>query len=367
MDLWSLPGPRAFLGALVARTIGTPARGPGLVDGWGDPGGTGAVVVTGYPYVPRSWQAAFAANLARLGARLVVLDPRQGRQPTLRKLAEVFGVEGKWRNFMTAENAACVVLVDLDGLDQAHRSEWVGLGQDLIGRRQAGAQGPGLLLFSHAGQDLWCGDMPVLGWNGWLRPVDVAVWAEAHGLRDREAPLGALAASLAVELCGWRLDLARQLVRASNDHVIDPMAWLRTRNQAALPARPTYGGAPYACPLQLLALGEEEELRHRIWRAQMATLFPWLEKLRRRHNRHHLERGRLFMTQAHQRRGYRRIEDMDFSAMARQLEGKVSPHVHTNLDELAKVRNQLAHGGRSVNPIRLQMILPARFMAEETA
>ena len=94
------------------------------------------------------------------------------------------------------------------------------------------------------------------------------------------SPAMAAAAALAVELCGWRLDLAEAIVRAGRDDLMDPVGWLERRGAHPLGDARQFGGNAMRCPMALLLARDRTELERRIWRAQLIAVFPWIEEAR---------------------------------------------------------------------------------------
>lgn len=212
------------------------------------------------------------------------------------------------------------------------------LGRFLKERAAAGAGLAVLLLTSASCKG---GDgLPLVAWNGRLRRIDVTIWADLHAPLERPEPLAMLAAALAVDLCGWRLDLAAEIARARRQDLLDPFNWLKLRmGHAASPCR--LNGQGMACPLALFEQGKDDEIRGRIWRAQLTALFPWLETHRQRVIEQH--RRLLRVDQHLHDLGVRDVSDLEFGALAWQLRNRLGRAEVETIDTLAALRNDLAH------------------------
>ena len=180
-----------------------------------------------------------------------------------------------------------------------------------------------------------------MAWDQRLRRSDVTIWADLHAPLDRSEPVSLLAAALAVELCGWRLDLAEALARASTADLLDPLAWLLRRDTPPVAGMYRFAGRDMACPLQLAADERQEELDRRLWRAQVAALFPWLEDLRQRAIARH--RKKLAVDDHLRALGVRDVDEIELGALSWQLAQKITRDEHQAIVCLARIRNRLAH------------------------
>lgn len=180
-----------------------------------------------------------------------------------------------------------------------------------------------------------------LDWAGRLRRMDVRVWADLHAPLSRTEPLATLAEALAVELCGWRLDLAAELVGARREDLLDPLSWLLSRTEEPVDESARMNGVEMACPLSLVATNALSELKLRVWRAQLAALFPWIEEQRQWVIERH--RVRLRVDDHLRSLGVARVEDIEFGALHHRLRGSIRPQEAVLIERLAKLRNALAH------------------------
>ena len=201
----------------------------------------------------------------------------------------------------------------------------------------------GLVLILLAPEDAAiASDLPQIHWGGRLRRLDVSIWADLHSpFPPHPEPMSTLATQLAVELCGWRLDLVAEIARARQRDLLDPLGWLRARSGEETPVSGFLDGRSMPCPVALIVCEDEGELRRRIWRAQLTALFPWIEEQRQKVIDRH---GNWLHVNDHLLKlGVRDREDIDFGAIARQLRSRVSPREAELLECFARLRNDLAH------------------------
>lgn len=180
-----------------------------------------------------------------------------------------------------------------------------------------------------------------LDWSGRLRRADALIWAEFAVPSGRNEIVQRLAVDLAVELCGWRLDLVADLVSQRQEDILDPMGWMERNLDQASAATATFGASEFACPLNLMAKGETAELRRRIWTAQLSVLFPWIEG----HRQTLIERYRkhLHLDEHLRALGVNSVDDIELGGLRRQLGRIVVREEADRLASLANLRNDLAH------------------------
>ncbi|MCX7645359.1 MAG: hypothetical protein N2Z62_08705 [Rhodobacteraceae bacterium] len=229
-----------------------------------------------------------------------------------------------------------VILCLADGLP-AQVPSWLTFLRRLA---QARREAPGLCVLvpdapaALCGQDLPCAE----DWRRSLSRGDRVIWAEEHLPRGRSGLAAELAVALAVELCGWRLDLAAEMARASIDDLSRPLEWLARRriDTAAETAK-----GDDACPLALKKAGDIARLQRRIWRAQLFAFFPQLEEQRLELIDRYRERLRI---DEHLRSlGVTSVEEIELGALRHQLRGALDRAAVDRLEALARLRNRLAH------------------------
>lgn len=229
------------------------------------------------------------------------------------------------------------LVIDASGLPPPDLSRWAhALGE--FARMRAARDEGGALLFLG---DVVVPEFGKIDWTGRLRRVDAMIWAEYAVPVGRSDLMQRLAVDLAVELCGWRLDLVADLVSQREEDIVAPMGWLERHIEAAAATAASFGTTSFDCPLRLLARNEGDELRRRIWSAQLAVLFPWIElhrqRLIERYRRHlyideHLKSLRVYS-----------VEDIELGALRRQLQGVLARSDYDQVTALANLRNDLAH------------------------
>lgn len=137
-----------------------------------------------------------------------------------------------------------------------------------------------------------------LPWRGVVEPGDMRIYAAAQlrerRLRPHEA---ACAAGIIAELALWDPELADQLAREPLRSLAEPATLLREiavrrgweeacSNSPADPAAWAWGQAERVAPGHswhaaiLATRGDHSELRRRVWRGQVSSIFPLLEHLR---------------------------------------------------------------------------------------
>lgn len=196
--------------------------------------------------------------------------------------------------------------------------------------------------------------LPVVNWGGRFKRLDTTIWADLHAPASRRDPMARLAEALAVELGVWRLDLAAQIAAASHDDLLDISALLTEGDSRESEAIDDFDGSRTECTLSLLRRGDTAVVNHRIWRAQLRALFPWIEEIRQRVIEKH--RSRLAVTPQQREMGATSIEDIEFGGIAHQLAIKVTNTEYDLLRALARLRNDLAHH-RPVAKADLQHVL----------
>ncbi len=178
-------------------------------------------------------------------------------------------------------------------------------------------------------------------WRNSLTRGDRIIWAQEHLFGNRGGAGEDLAVSLATEVCRRRLDLARDLARAGVDDLSDPLAWLdrRARDPDMTPAGEV--GKVDSCPLALMRHGATDELRARIWRAQLTSLFPLLEVERQRFVQRF--RDLLYVNNFTRGLGVSSVDELEFGALNRQISDKLSEKDANRLAAMTRIRNALAH------------------------
>ncbi|RMD91290.1 MAG: hypothetical protein D6811_09285 [Alphaproteobacteria bacterium] len=312
-DAWALPGLARWLDGVVSRIE------------------AGVALLPTRPAPPEGLMAALHARLAPRYS-CVDLRPRAEASPA-ESLAEEFGARPLLEAFVGPALEGNVAIVELGDVGQSCRLEWVTFLCRLTALRAERDEGLCVLATGLEGAELG-GLATLTPWHEALRRGDLVIWAEECLPTGREGLLAELAVALAVALCGWRLDLAKMLVQAPAEDIADPLQWLRRIQEDA-------SDGPPPCPLAALRAGRIGELTQRVWRAQLAVLFPALEGWRVELVQAHRRALRL---DAHLRGlGVRSVEEMELGALHFQLERLLRRDALTRLQTMVRARNALAH------------------------
>jgi len=323
-DPWELPSARAFLSE-IEEVIGV-----------------GGAIVTGGPSLPPGLEAAIQRHFD--GRRFVVerIDPLPGQLPA-EALARAFNVTADAavlaQETRLGDHLAIIVAQEMEA---AAFNGWHLFLVRFLKLRAGQSGGLSLLLLTPRQPPAELGSLPVVAWNGRLRRIDVAIWAELHAPLDRSEPLATLAEALAVDVCGWRLDLAAEIARARRQDLLDPFGWLSGRvGQVEASTECKLNGQGMACPLALCAQDHTEEVNRRIWKAQLKALFPWLEA----HRQSVIDRHRKLL-QIERRTAdpdQPDIAALEFGGLVRQLRRHLGREELEWIECLAMIRNELAH------------------------
>jgi len=262
------------------------------------------------------------------------LDAAPGELP-LAVLGEACGQAGASMPKIVASGRC--FLIEAQYLSPADLARWTHTLTDFAARSVQSDEGGAVIFIGEA-------EVPGLARLDWckrLRRADAMIWAEYAVPSGNSEVMQRLAVDLAVELCGWRLDLVADLVSQRQEDILDPMGWLQRHADEAIATPASFGLSPFACPLHLLAKGDLVELRRRIWTAQLSVLFPWIEAHRQRLIERH--RKHLYLDEHLRALGVLAVEDIELGGLRRQL-GRVLTRDETDrLAALAGMRNDLAH------------------------
>lgn len=261
----------------------------------------------------------------------VSLDAAAGGLP-LAQVAEAVGMPGASVQGVAAQDT--VLIVSAQHLAEPDQRRWADFMKAFLAARSRAA-----LLLLAGGKP--SGALPMLEWRARLRWADAMIWAEYAVPAERGGLLQKLAVDLAVELCGWRLDLVADLVSQREEDVIDPMGWLSRNTDRASKETATFGQTDFQCPLQLFVEGNQAELRRRIWTAHLSVLFPWIED----HRQRLIDRyGKHLRVDQHLRSlGVVSVQDIELGAVRWQLSRVLHGEEQYAVEALARMRNDLAH------------------------
>lgn len=312
-DPWTLPGLGRWLERLLQRLD------------------CGLAVLPPDPGRPPGFDGALRG---RLRVHPVEVRAGSGQSPAA-AMAEAFGAAptlDALLNPVLDQELAIIRLSEIGPNDVAAWSVFLGR---FAAARASGRAGPALLA-TDPPPDLAVPDQARhRSWRTGLRRGDLVIWAEGHLPATRDGLAADFAVALAVELCAWRLDLAASLVQAGLDDLADPLDWLSRRAEEPLRAHEPDG------PLAALAATRKDELRARIWKAQLSALFPELEARRLRLVATH--RSRLRLDDHLRGLGVTSIEEIELGALRFQLRQSLARKDSETLDILVRARNALAH------------------------
>ncbi len=191
-------------------------------------------------------------------------------------------------------------------------------------------------------------------WHGVVDRLDMAFFV-SNLMRNRPAaPLRAdLFERTVVEIAGFDRDLAERLAKADDNVLLAPydhlhalvseLGWTNGETSWRDGAENDWDGWRFTHSLALAATEDRTAIERRIWRAHVATLFPWLDDLRLVAIRKWQD---LLTTE--EDGDFRRandIEDLEFAAIsmqAKRIEAIPKPMVDLLFD-LRNMRNALGH------------------------
>lgn len=316
-EVWSLPTPGQFLaeaeatvfqgGAVLALDASTP---PGLA-----------------AELARRFQNSHSTHR---------LQVRAGEIP-LATLADALGCGAGLNALIT--NPETVAIVEASNLPLTDLKAWQVFLQRFARERALAGDGLAILFLGSAA--ITAEGFVQIAWSGRVRRIDAMIWAEFHVPPGRSALFQDLAVNLAAELCGWRLDLVADLVSQREEDILAPQGWLRRNADRGLGFEAHYGSRSFQCPVHLLALGLTKEIELRTWRAQLATLFPWIEE----HRLRIIDRYRKFLRidEHLQKLQVSEVENIELGALRYQLRAHLPRTEFEHIEVLAAMRNDLAH------------------------
>lgn len=314
-DPWSLPAAQSFLAELEPLI-------------W-----QGGAVIGCDASTPPGFAARLVAHL-RETVRVEPLVPRAGELP-LALLGEASGQPGATLDRIARSGR--VFLIEAQGLPAPDLARWAHALAEFA-RQVRDAPDGGALLF--LGEAVVPG-FKRLDWARRLRRVDAMIWAEYAVPAGRNELMQRLAVDLAVELCGWRLDLVADLVSQRVEDIVDPTGWLQRNVDQAVATPIVFGLNAFSCPLHLMVQGDHVELRRRIWKAQLSVLFPWIEGHRQRLIERY--RSQLQLDDHLRGMGVSSVDDIEMGGLRRQLGRVLAREQAEQVAALANLRNDLAH------------------------
>jgi hypothetical protein len=279
LGFWELPGPSAF--AAEVEDVVRRGESAAILLPPGTPGGLGSYLgarARGDACLWVSVSPGDAEPATALSDLVAMPAPAAGR--AARALAEALRRTTVW----------------IEGVPPERLRSWTGLLSQFAAAARsetAGSAGALALVGEPAGvQAREEVGLRVLRWKGRVRREDALIHlADLPGGEGGSAE-SQLRVALAVELAGWDLDLARRLAERSLTELLRPAALLRheasergwrlpaPRDRWAAGWSDCWRGSQLDHPAALALEGREQELAQRVWKAEIAVLFPLIEERR---------------------------------------------------------------------------------------
>lgn len=325
LSLWDLPSPAQFVDEVLATV-------------W-----DGGAILQLTAAVPKGLEQALSAPLIDEDFQPRCLVATSGVQP-LKQLADAAGCPTDLKELVNC--ARLVLIVDGTTLQSGDHADWQVFLSRFAQARATVVEGATILF-----RVLTCAEfdrispsapsLPSLSWADRPRRIDARIWAELNQTLRGSGLLQSLAVDLAVELCGWRFDLVADLVTQRVEDLLSPNGWLNRNEELAIDEVASLDGAPFQCPLALFSAEQMAEIRNRIWRAQLSTLFPQIEKERLRLIEQYREILRIDSRQNDYQ--VKSVEDIELGGILFQLRSQLSRKDAEHISALKRMRNNLAH------------------------
>jgi hypothetical protein len=183
----------------------------------------------------------------------------------------------------------------------------------------------------------------VVIWEKCLSHLDVMMWANSHipaKLSQREA---LLLEATSVEIGGWEFHLVEKIAKLSLETLFDPMSFLLGEiSPAPSQSCDVWRGEDFRSSISLAHEGDKATLSHRLWRAHLQALFPWIENLRLEIVERHASslRGPWQMPWGD---SVNDPFDLEAGSLAQLLKNQIDLNELKMLRNIAAIRNQIAH------------------------
>jgi hypothetical protein len=198
-------------------------------------------------------------------------------------------------------------------------------------------------------------------WDGFIDEIDMMVYSSSHLQNEGKLPPlhKRLKISLLTQLSLWDAELCNVLLKEPLSVLCDPLLLLKKfaqqRQWDQLPATQdsatlwswgvlqTMEGTEYYHSAYLAQIDAIDEIKRRLWRAQIQVLFPYLEEQRQK-----LLKAFGSFLEAPSENTYtsKDINDLEFSHIVSQIKDKeisVQPKYWKTLNQLKRIRDCLAH------------------------
>jgi hypothetical protein len=321
-DAWFLPASEAFFAK--------------LEDGLSQ----GLVLIPAEPARPAGLEGELKKRLHRSYPEIEVIENEAEKSPA-ENLAAPLGAQPNLEALLSPSLDQTLVLIKKLGPGDSNFDAWTIFLDRFALQRAQSDMGIACIVLNAPETLIKLENRLCLSWTSQLRRLDLAIWADLHTTPGRDDLTTALASALAVELCGWRLDLAAAMAQASIDDLADPRSWLKGRDEKSLADTHSIGRRRLDCPLALIRGNNQPEIDRRIWRAQLTAVFPWLEEERQKLIAQH--RRALQVDDHLHSLGVHEIDEIELGALQYQLSGKLTASDNAWLCCMAQIRNCLAH------------------------
>ncbi|HCF60850.1 MAG TPA: hypothetical protein DFS52_22970 [Myxococcales bacterium] len=278
LGFWELPGPSTFAAEIERLVQG--GESAAVVLPPGTPAGLGSLLGARARAEGRYWYSLSPGNAQPIAALadLIALPPPCGAQAP-RELAR----------------ALCATAVWIEGFSEERARPWVELLTDFATAARsepAGAAGSLVLVLDPVTAVRCEIGLRVLKWRGRVRREDALIHLADRSGNGNGSVEQQLRLAIAVELAGWDLELARRLAERSLPELLRPARILREEVQARDWRKPApkdrwaagwsdhWRGSRFDHPAALALEGKDPELAQRVWKAELAVLFPLIEERR---------------------------------------------------------------------------------------
>jgi hypothetical protein len=214
-------------------------------------------------------------------------------------------------------------------------------------------------------------------WEGVIGRLDMMLYVARQLERARLDPLfHELASFVLVEVSGSDPILADRLAEASIEQILDPLplvlreaatrGWTGAATHGSIESATTawargmvdrLGGRPFPHSAAEVAAGRPEIVRQRVWRGQIAVLFPFLEDRRLQFVREF--RAHLSVPMHTPYETITEFESLELAHLCYQLRPKLSARRLQDLECCRRIRNELAH----LRPVSAADLLAPAFRA----
>ena len=319
-DIWSLPGPRRFIDDLTSRMY------KGRCINLRDRHGAEGILTALFSQLTRdSFVRVHSIDLSNAVEVLPALN--EVLATNFSSLAALSAHETTQNTVFLLKVAGSVLSRDLQNFVRA-------------ARLRAGSD-PGVIVTASSGlvEGLSGENWDVVDAIGLIAPLDGMAFA-ATRLSEGESLPVRVKAAIAVEVGGWDLFLTEKLLALPFKEAMRPdlnlIRWADATILSSASQLDRWGGevSPHSA---WLAQQDKDRLTKRVWRGQLAALFPWIEECRRE------VVARNHRVLQPDNRTMKDIDELDWGPLCIQLE-RSSNGCPPVARRARAIRNSLAHG-----------------------